>query len=63
MNKITDQSPMSRLQNNQIVGYCQKCGAPYYGPAFWHGVGPVPVTPTCVCWNLPKIITTDIFNV
>jgi len=43
---------------NTIAGHCGKCGAPYYVPTVWHGVTPPTPTPTCACWNLPKVVTT-----
>ena len=41
-----------------VAGHCGKCGAPYYSPDVWHGTGPVPMQPSCGCWNLPQTITT-----
>ncbi len=38
-------------------GTCGKCGAPWFYAEGSFG----PPTPTCVCWNLPKMITsTDV---
>jgi hypothetical protein len=38
------------------VGHCGKCGAPYYMRTGVNmSVLPQQPTPTCICWNLPKV--------
>jgi len=46
-----------------IAGHCGKCGAPYTVPSIWHGVTAPPKTPSCSCWNTPKIEVSDGSNI